>query len=311
MKCLVTGAAGFIGNALTKRLVNEGYEVNVLIHHNKPKNLIKNVEYFKGDITYKKSLKSAFRNVDIVFHCAAYVKDYGSKKKFYSVNLEGTKNIVDLCEEIKVKRFIFISRQQYEPMEKIGHYGKTKLLAEQFLNEKFKSDKFPVVIIRPGNVYGPGATIWVLRVLDLIKRNRIALIDGGNGIFLHTYIDNLLDSLVASLKEINAIGKTFDITDGDNNITWKEYFNFLANIVGENPINRNFSKKTALFMSKIMIFLYYIFRIEPIITPTSVFILTNKKKISIENAKQILNYKPKVDFMEGKKRIDDWLKLIH
>jgi hypothetical protein len=56
-----------------------------------------------------------------------------------------------------------------------------------------------------------------------------------------------------------------------------------------------------------MIFFHYILRIEPIVTPTAVYILTNKKKISIDNAKIILNYKPKVDFEEGKKRIEDWL----
>jgi nucleoside-diphosphate-sugar epimerase len=307
MKCLVTGSAGFIGNALTKRLIDEGYQVKALVYQNKPDKFIKNAEYITGDITDKDSLKTIFKDIDVVFHCAAFVKDYGPKKKFYKINVEGTKNIADLCEEFKIKRLIFLSRQQYESEEKIGHYSRSKILAEQYLNDKYNKENLPVVIIRPGNVYGPKATIWVLRILNAIKCNRITLIDQGNGIFLHTYIENLLDAIVTSIKEQKAIGKTIDVTDGDNETTWKDYFNFLSKMAGKNPIKRNLSKNTALFVSKIMIFFYFIFRIEPILTPTAVYILTNKKKISIDNAKQILNYKPKVDFEEGKKRIEDWL----
>jgi nucleoside-diphosphate-sugar epimerase len=308
MKCLVTGAAGFIGSALANRLSAEGYEIKALIHKNKPEKLNDKIEYISGDILDKESLKPAIKDVDFIFHCAAHVKDYGPKKKFYQVNVEGTKNIVELCEQYKIKRLVYLSHQQYESENKLGHYSRSKRLAEKYLIEKYEKEKLPVVIIRPGNVYGPGANIWVLRILDALKKNRIALIDNGSGIFLHTYIDNLLDALIASLKEDDAIGKIIDITDGKNNTTWKEYFDFLAKISDTAPISRNMSKKTALAISKIMVFFHHIFRIDPIVTPTAVYILTNKKKISIDEATHILNYGPKVDFEMGKKRTTDWLK---
>jgi len=256
MRCLVTGAAGFIGNALTKRLAEEGHKVKGVIHQKKLQSLVKNVEYVTGDITDKESIKSAFKDVDVVFHCAAVVKDYGPKKMFYKINLEGTKNVVEICEEYGVKRFIFLSHQTYEPKEKLEFYSKTKALAEQYLNEKYKRGEFPVVIIRPGNVYGPGDAIWVIRVLKAIKRNRVTLINEGKGIFLHTYIDNLIDALMAAMKEKKAIGKTIDVTDGDNNISWAEYLNSLARMAGKNPIEKNLSKNTALLIGKAMIFLH-------------------------------------------------------
>ena len=90
MNCLVTGATGFIGTALIKRLINEGHQVKALIHNTPANFKEKNVKYIRGDITDIKALKSIASDVDFIFHCAAIVKDYGSKKDFIKVNVEGT-----------------------------------------------------------------------------------------------------------------------------------------------------------------------------------------------------------------------------
>ena len=308
MKCLVTGAAGFIGNALVKKLVKEGYDVKALIHETKPKNYEKKAEYVSGDITEIESIRPFFKDIDFVFHCAAFVKDYGPKKMFYKINVDGTKNLVKLSEEFKIKKFIFLSHIRYESEEDIGNYSKTKAIAEKYLLEKNKKDGFPVVIVRPGNVYGPGATTWVLRPFKSIQKNRISLIDNGNGIFLHTYIDNLMDAIICALNSSKALGKTIDITDGDNSITWEKYFNDLAKIAGKSKITRNMSKRSALFIGKLMILLNKIFRIEPWVTPMAVRVLTNSHTISIEKAKNLIGYEPKVNFQEGIKSVEKWLK---
>jgi len=308
MKCLVTGAAGFIGNALVKRLAGEGHEVIGLIHKTKPKDYEKKAKYVEGDITDIESIEPFFKNVDFVFHCAALVKDYGPKKIFYKINLEGTKNLVKISEEFGVKRFIFLSHIRYESEKSVSHYSRTKALAEQYLKEKYKQNGFPVVIIRPGNVYGPGSTTWVLRPYKSIQKNRITLVDHGKGIFHHTYIDNLLDAIIAALKTPEALGETIDITDGDNSVTYGEYLNTLAKIAGKPPIKRNLSINMALFVGKLMVFLNRVFRIEPWVTPMAVKVLTNHHKFTIEKAKQILNYNPKVDYSTGMKRVENWLK---
>ena len=308
MKCLVTGAVGFIGDALVKRLVKEGYEVIGLIHKAKPKNYEKNSEYVEGDITEIDSIKPFVKNADFVFHCAAMVKDYGPKEIFYKVNLEGTKNLVKASEEFGIKKFIFLSHIRHKSEKSVSYYSETKALAEQYLLEKFKQNGFPAIIIRPGNVYGPGATTWVLRPLKSIQKNRIFLVDHGNGIFLHTYIDNLLDAIIAALNEPKALGETIDITDGDNNTTWREYFNTIAKIAGKPPIKRNMSKKNALFVGKLMMFSNKVFKIKPWVTPMAVRVLTNQNKVSIQKAKSVLGYMPKIDYHGGMEQIEKWLK---
>jgi nucleoside-diphosphate-sugar epimerase len=308
MKCLVTGAAGFIGSSLVRRLVSEGHDVRGIIHHTQPTYFDKRVEYSSGDITDTAFLKPVMDQIDVVFHCAAVVKDYGPKDVFNRINVEGTKNLIAASEASSVKKFIFLSHIKYESGKNTGYYHETKAIAEQSLMEKFTHDQFPVVIIRPGNVYGPGATTWVMRPLQAIQKNRIALIDKGTGIFLHTYIENLLDALVVALREPRAVGEIIDITDGDNTTTWGDYLNALAKMAGKLPVKKNMSKRTALAVSKLMMVGYTLFKIEPWVTPVAVEIFTNQNKVSIEKAKTLLRYEPLVDFTNGLEHVERWLK---
>jgi nucleoside-diphosphate-sugar epimerase len=308
MKCLVTGAGGYIGNSLVRRLVNDGHEVSGLINKSKPKISENKATYIQGDITKIDAIKNKIKDVEIIFHCASIVKDYGSKKNFYKVNFEGTKNLVELSESIDIKRFIFIGHIGYEPEGYKSNYAKTKDIAEKYLLKKYETENFPIVVIRPGNVFGPGAETWVLRPFNAILKNRISLIDNGTGIFHHTYIDNLLDCLIAAISNPKVIGKVIDVTDGDDTVTWKKYFNDLAKIAGKQQIKKNMSKNMATNIAKIMLFLNLIFRIKPWITPTAVGILTNKKSIYIKKAQKLLDYEPKIDYETAMKKIKKWLK---
>jgi nucleoside-diphosphate-sugar epimerase len=308
MKCLVTGAAGFIGSSLVRRLVSEGYDVRGIIHHTQPTYFDKRVEYISGDIIDSAFLEPVMDKVDAIFHCAAVVKDYGPKDVFNRINVEGTKNLIVASEATLVKKFIFLSHIRYESGKHRGYYHETKGIAEQNLMEKYTHDQFPVIIIRPGNVYGPGATTWVLRPLQAIQKNRIALIDKGTGIFLHTYIENLLDALVITLHEPRAVGEIIDITDGDNSTTWGDYLNALAKMAGKPPIKKDMSKRTALVVGKLMMVGYTLFKIEPWVTPVAIEIFTNQNTVSIEKAKTLLRYEPKVDFTNGLDHVERWLK---
>jgi nucleoside-diphosphate-sugar epimerase len=308
MRCLVTGAAGFIGTALCKRLIHEGHQVNALLHQHKPVFTHNKITYIWGDITNQETLHPAVEDVDIIFHCAALVQDYGPKKLFFQVNYEGTKNLVTVCMNHKIKRFIFLSTISSESTGHLAYYSLTKTLAEQYLLDQYKQQGFPMVIVRPGNVYGPHAATWILRPLRAIQKNRIVLVDGGNGICHHTYIDNLLDALISTIDAPQALGEKIDITDRENDTTWGTYLNVLARIAGKPPITKHISKNTAFFIGYILMASYFLFKRKPLVTPLAVKIFTNKNIVSLEKAQQILNYQPNITFDEGMKYVETWLK---
>lgn len=307
MKCLVTGAAGFIGSALIQRLILEDHNIKGLYHTKKPRQQSTNVTYIKGDITDKNSLKGIIKDVDIIFHCAGIVNDYSSKDEYYNVHVNGTRNLIEECKTNSCKRFIYLSHIPYESNRKKHPYQKTKSLAESLLLSEHKKNSFPSIIIRPGNVYGPNASTWVIRPLQAIKKNRIALINKGTGIFLHTYIDNLIDALILTMKKDDIEGEIFEITDGDNTITWGKYLNDLSHIIGKGSINRSIPKPFALFLGKTMLFFYSITGIKPMITPSAVEIFSNSQTVSINKAQKVLNYNPKINYSQGMDNICRWV----
>lgn len=306
MKVLLTGSAGYIGKNLLNTLIKSDYNVTALIHKKKPDITHSNARYMKGDISDYSFISSLPKDVDIVIHCAAIVRDFGPKSHFMKVNYEATKSLADFYQNTKLKQFIFFSHIPYEKNTFTNYYTKTKELSEKALLDKYHKTQFPVTILRPGNVFGPGATVWVNRIIKSIQNNRIALINGGHGTFFHTYIDNLLDAVYLTLDNSETFGKAINITDGDNNVTWKQYFHDLSTIINENPPQKNLSKNVALIIGYFMMVRYNITKKEPWVTPTAVHSMTSHKKVSIKQAKNLLHYHPKIDYDEALAIIQTW-----
>lgn len=307
MNCLVTGASGFIGSHLVKRLSQSGHHVRA-VHHESPFRFDhENIDSITADMTNPSSLSNLVQEGDVVFHCAGLVKDFGSSQEIIKANFHGTQYLAEACRK-KIQRFIFLGHLHTLATKKRGAYSRSKALAEEYLLQQYRDDDFPVVIIRPGNVYGPGATTWCLRPLQAIQQDRIALINHGAGLFLHTYIENLLDALLSALTTSHIEGEVFDITDGDNSTTWKTYLNDLAALAGKPPISRNISKTPAWLVSQLMMVRYYLFDTAPLLSPTAVRLFTNTTPVSIEKATKLLGYTPAIDYTEAMRRIALWLK---
>jgi nucleoside-diphosphate-sugar epimerase len=317
----VTGGTGFIGSYLVKRLIKEGHKVRVLARDpKKAKSLFGNeVDIIHGNINDKAALATGTKGADFVFHLAARVGDYGPKVDFFRTNVDGTRAVVEASERASVSRFIYASSNavigtkrekvttESTPYSKTGGpYGITKGFAEKIILERYKEKNFPAVILRPSVVYGPGDQNFIIRPFELIKKGKLPLINSGRGSCWHTYVENLVDAMILSLAN-GLAGEIFIITDGGNT-TWEEYFNKLAEVAGYPKIERNIPKSVAMPLAWIMYGLYKIARIKPILTPLNVGIVTSEAGVSIEKARKILKYTPKVDLDEGMRRVGAWLR---
>jgi dTDP-4-dehydrorhamnose 3,5-epimerase len=164
MNILITGATGFIGQHLLEELAGDDLNITVISRQQDPIFWCVNKKFKKiqADISKKESLKEAFKNIDAVINIAAELKN---NAKFESTNILGTKNLIELSVENKVKKIIHLSSvgvvgMQYSltpvvvdentPCHPKNGYERTKLKSEEII----KSSEIPYVILRPTNVFG-------------------------------------------------------------------------------------------------------------------------------------------------------------
>jgi dihydroflavonol-4-reductase len=175
MKAIVTGANGFLGAWLTRRLLAEGHEVSALVRKNSDLAELENAkpQYVYGDVTDKESLKIAFVNKDIVFHLAGVVAYKASERALMNqVNVEGTRNVVDVCAELKTPQLLHTSSvvaigASFKPdllTEKSDYtisnlnlgYFETKKMAENIVIEAVKNKRIHAICVNPATIYGFG-----------------------------------------------------------------------------------------------------------------------------------------------------------
>jgi UDP-glucose 4-epimerase len=234
MKAIVTGGAGFIGSHLVEELIKRGLEVHVLDNlitgrlENVHPSAIIHVEDIRDTNAKHIIIKE---KPDIVFHLAAQAdvgKSISEPNYDATVNINGTINILEACQEARVKKIIFASTSAvYGDLETdllseadmtvpISYYGLSKLSAESYIRLFCQLYKLPFTILRYGNVYGPrqlpkgeGGVVAVF--LNRIKRNEMLLIHG-DGEQTRDFI-YVKDIVLANIAAINrGDQQTFNIS---------------------------------------------------------------------------------------------------
>jgi NAD dependent epimerase/dehydratase len=179
-KVLVTGADGFIGSHLVERLVSEGAEVKAFVYYNSfnswgwldslPGDVLPQIEIFAGDIRDPNGVRTAMKDIDVVFHLAALIAipfSYHSPDSYIDTNVKGTLNIVQAARDLGVGRVLVTSTSevygtaQYIPIDE-NHprqpqspYSASKIGADCIADSFYRSFDLPLTIVRPFNTYGP------------------------------------------------------------------------------------------------------------------------------------------------------------
>jgi nucleoside-diphosphate-sugar epimerase len=319
---LVTGASGFIGGRLAERLATEeGLRVRAMVRDPKKAKRLQNLplEVVRADLLDLESLRKAVDGCDLVFHCAAVVRETGDRNEFFDTNVKGTENILRVSRDAGVKKFIHFSSvsvygmdppdrtDETTPFQPCGNlYCDTKIAAEKAVWAAHHEARLPVVVIRPANVYGPYSNPWTVRPIKLINSGQMILINGGTGLCNYVYIDNLLDATLAGAKRDESVGEVYLVSDGMP-VTWKEFFGYYAQMAGKPGIRSVpewIGKAIALGMeisSKLT-------GKPPKITREAVGFLTRKARFGIEKARHELGFQPRFSLEEGMKLTEQWLR---
>ncbi len=307
MNFLITGGAGFIGSNIAKRLVRDGESVRVIDNFStgKKNNIdeIKDkIDVIEGDIRDTESVLKAVKDVDFIIHQAALPSVPRSIKDPVTandVNVTGTLNLLNAAKNSKIKRFVYASsssvygdtpilpKREDMPPNPQSPYAVTKLTGEYYCSVFYKVYGLPTVSLRYFNVFGPYqdpesqyAAVIPKFINSVLHHNSPVVYGDGEQSRDFTFIDNVVDANILSCRNDKSSGKVLNIACG-NRYTLNRLLTEVSYLTG-NKANPQF------------------------IEPRSGDIRHSQADIS--SARELIGYRPKIDFREGLKRTVEWFK---
>lgn len=319
-KTLVTGATGFTGSALCKRLVHDGEDVLAFVrslHRAAPLEAI-GVECRVVDIKSPEQINDNFHGVDRVYHiAAAWRTEHPDQDEFRLVNVEATRHLLDAAVRAGVRRFLHCStvgvqgeiedppadeEYRFRPGD---HYQETKLEGELLAREYF-SRGLPGTVVRPVGIYGPGDTRF-LKLFRPISRGYFVMIGSGRTLYHLTYIDDLVEGIVRAARQDGGLGEAFTIA-GAEYTTIRELVDRIAFALGRSRPRLRIPFLPVFVAAFVCDKVCRAVRIEPPIYPRRVEFFHLSRAFSIEKARRLLDFEPKVGLAKGLKATADWYR---
>ncbi|NXN74517.1 D42E1 reductase, partial [Himantopus himantopus] len=326
-RTMVTGGGGYLGYNLGCALVRSGIAV-VLFDVQKPKWEIPNgADFFKGDVRDYDAVFKACEGVDCVFHVAACgMSGLEQANQIESVNVGGTKIVIDVCKQRNIPRLIYTSTVNvvfggnpieegdeetvpYFPLEKqFNHYSRTKAIADQMVlaanGTLLKGgDKLHTCVLRPPGIYGPEEQRHLPRVAVNIQRRLFNFKFGNHKVQMNwVHIGNLVQAHLLAAKALTsekgyvASGQAYYIHDGEN-VIFSEWIVPLFEKLGYRKpwihIPVLLVHIAATVMEYLHLILKPVFSFTPFLTRNEVWNVTVTHTFRIDKARNQLGYKPK------------------
>ncbi len=322
MKVLVTGGTGFTGKALVRRLLDEGHTVTALDYKEglKTQELTDwGAKVVIGSVTDKAVVEKAMQGVEIVQHMAAAFREMDVPESYYDeVNVDGTRNVLEVAKNAGVKRFIYTSTcgvhgnvdnppgDETAPIQPADYYQKTKYQAEPIVLEYYSSE-MPCVILRPAAIYGPGDPERFFMIFKRVASGKFPMFGSGKTLYHPLYIDNLVDALMLAMQPGKGDGEAYLIAD-EEYVEIEDLVKRTAKALGTEIKIPHFPIMPLVVAGHICEKVCKPFHITPPIFPRRVDWYRQNRAFKIDKAKRDLGYQPKVDLDEGLKRTAQWYR---
>jgi nucleoside-diphosphate-sugar epimerase len=313
-RAAVTGANGFIGSAICRRLAAAGADVvgvEVIPEHEEALRAA-GVEPRIADVADRAGIAAALEDVELVVHCAAYVREWGAMEDFMRVNVEGTANVLDAAEAAGAERVVHISSVVVYGYEDESHQDESAIrrnVGVPYIDTKSASDALAArrgaVIVRPGDVYGPGSVPWLVRPVELMAKRRFAVPNRGDGTMLPAYVDDLADSVLMALRR-GSPGRAYTVWDG-HGVSFGDYYGMLAEGLGLREPMR--LPKPLLFAGAgAMEGIARLRGSRPAFGRHGVTFLDRRGTASNARARDELGWSPATELPEGIRRSVEWIR---
>jgi nucleoside-diphosphate-sugar epimerase len=311
---VVTGATGFIGRWLVRRLVAAERYVRALVL---PDEAVAGlwggpVEVMRGDITDPAAVVQVMRHAGTVIHLAAAVGDWGEAAWFQRVTVGGTENVLSAAGVAHARIVVVTSYAVYGDQiaravchedlpfgEPQGPYSQAKQGQEAVTWRLGAERNLQVTVVRPTNVFGAGSRPWVYEAAAVLRRGVPALIDGGHLDAGLCYVENLVDLLLLAAAHPAAVGRAYNAGD-DSGVTWRRYFTDLAGLVGAPP-PRSLPRPVARAAAAAAEALWHRWgkTTRPPLTREAVNLVGADNRVPITRARQELGFAPRVRYPQA------------
>jgi dihydroflavonol-4-reductase len=322
-KALVTGATGFIGEALTRKLLAQGTDVRVLVRD--PAKLsalaLPVDDVVTGDITDSEAVDRATRGVTTVYAIAGTFREPGlSDARYREVNVESVRTMHDAAKRNGVQRIVHCSTcgihgsiegspaDETYPVQPVGIYEETKAEGERLALELGAANGVEVTALRPTPVYGPGDT-RLLKLFKLASRRPMVTIGDGKAGYHLVYIDDLTDAFILAAHEPAAVGEAF-LIGGPQIPTLNDIYGVLASLSGRSKpgFALRLPAKPIWLAAWACEALCRPLGLNPPIHRRRVEFFVNNRAYSTEKAHNRLGYSPRVGIEEGLRLTAEWYR---
>jgi len=305
VRALVTGATGFVGSAVARRLLREGHSVRVLARAGSSRSNLQglDVEVVEGDLTRPDSLLPACEGCDALFHVAADYRLWApDPSELYRANVDGTRAILDAARRAGVKRIVYTSSvatlgipkdgtpgSETTPVtvdDMIGHYKRSKFLAEEVARQ-FAAEGTPVVIVNPSTPIGPHdikPTPTGRIVRDAMAGRLPAYVDTGLNI---VHVEDVAEGHWLA-HERGVVGERYIL--GGFNMSLRDVLTEIADIAGRSPPKVRLPHAAVMPVAYVAQAWARVTGMQPIATVEEVRMSKKRMFFTIDKAKRELGY---------------------
>jgi nucleoside-diphosphate-sugar epimerase len=281
------------------------------------------VQVVRGDLTDAQAVRQAAAGVAVVVHCAAKVGDWGPAAAYRQVNVEGLRHLLDAVRGSPLQRFVHLSslgvypaRDHHGtdettplPARHMDGYTQSKVEAEHLALAYHREHGVPVVVLRPGFIYGPRDRTVLPRLIESLQQKRVRYLGSGAQAMNTIYVGNLVDAIFLAIEKPQAVGQIYNLTD-DEAVSKRRFVESIADLAGlERPhrhVPLGVAKVLAWSMERVA--RWRGARQAPLLTQARLKFLGLNLGFSIEKAKRELGYQPRVKFEDGIEEAVAWWK---
>lgn len=320
-RVLVTGATGFTGSHLVRQLVDAGCDVRIIARDAARARaaLPGDLDIVAGDITDPAITSAAVEGRDVVYHLAAAFREPGiPDSRYREVHVDATRRLLEASREAGVQRFLHCSTvgvhshiadppaDESWPYSPGDVYQQTKAEGEQLALRFHHETGFPVTVVRPAPIYGPG-DLRLRKLFLAVARRRFAMLGSGEVYFHMVYVDDLARAMRVAAAHQAAVGEVFIIA-GPDCVTLNELVARLARIYEVPPPRLRLPVAPFFAAAWACEKLCLPLGIDPPLYRRRVAFFTKSRAFRTDKARTMLGFEPAVGLQEGLEQTAQWYR---